>query len=425
MSELAIRATGLTKHYEIAHTAGAPAYRTLRDELAAAARNLFRPSRGPARDTLKALEDVSFDVREGEVIGVIGRNGAGKSTLLKLLSRVTDPTAGRAEVYGRVGALLEIGTGFHPELTGHENIYLSGTVLGLRRAEISRKLRDIVEFAGVERFLDTPVKRYSSGMYMRLAFSVAAHLEPEILVVDEVLAVGDAEFQRKCLGKMSDVSERGRAVLFVSHTMAAIQQLCNRVIVLDRGRVAFDGATDEGIQLYMRLTAGNRATEMAGREDRRGNQSLRFTRVEFFDGDGTPVGVALSGRDLLIRFHYEADQPIAEADVNVAFNIRSRHGVILGNLNTLDSGFVRQPVHRRGYFECRWPRFNLRVGRYDCALFCSINGEIADWMQHAFELEAEDGDYYGTGRLIGRDQGDVLIDHTWASHDEEPAHAAP
>ncbi len=419
MSELAIRAAGLTKEYVISHAEPVSAYRTLRDDLLTIAKTTFRRRGASATDTIRALDDVSFDIEEGEVVGIIGRNGAGKSTLLKLLSRITDPTSGQAEVFGRVGALLEIGTGFHPELTGHENIYLSGTVLGLRRAEISKKLQDIVEFAEIGPFLETPVKRYSSGMYMRLAFSVAAHLEPEILVVDEVLAVGDGEFQRKCLGKMSAVSQRGRTVLFVSHNMAAIEQLCTRVIVLDRGGVAFDGPTEQGIQHYLALSAGTSTVDLAERRDRRGSQKLRFTKIEFLDVQGDPVRVALSGRDLLIRFHYAAADRVDEAEVNIAFNVRSRHGIIVANLNSVDSGFSRQPVFSQGFFECRWPRFNLRSGQYVCALFCSINGEIADWLQHAFEIEAEDGDYFGTGRLISREQGDVLIDHAWSSGRED------
>ncbi|HUP59022.1 MAG TPA: ABC transporter ATP-binding protein [Thermoanaerobaculia bacterium] len=417
MSELAIRAVDLHKAYSITRAETLSSYRTLREDLHSILRGALRRGSGATREIVKALDGVSFDVSEGEVVGIIGRNGAGKSTLLKLLSRVTDPTAGHAEVYGRVGALLEVGTGFHPELTGHENIYLSATILGLRRAEITRKLAEIVEFAEIGPFLETPVKRYSSGMYMRLAFSVAAHLDPEILVVDEVLAVGDAEFQRKCLGKMNAVSQRGRTVLFVSHNMAAIQQLCGRVIVLDKGRVGFDGPTEEGVLHYMGISAAVAETDLAGRRDRRGTQRLRFRRVELLDAGGEPVTVALSGRDLVIRLHYEADAALDHADVNVAFNVRSPNGTLIANLNTTDSGGLRQPVYRSGYFECRWPRFNLRAGAYDCALYCAINGEVVDWLQNAFRIDVDDGDFYGTGRLVTRDQGDVLIDYSWTSGD--------
>ncbi len=252
MSEYAVRAENLGKQYRI----GAEINRmpTLRDSIADVFAMPLRLARGqlrPATEIIWALRGVSFEVRRGQVMGVIGRNGAGKSTLLKILSRVTEPSEGYAEISGRVGSLLEVGTGFHPELTGRENIFLNGAVLGMKRAEILAKFDEIVEFAGVSKFIDTPVKRYSSGMYLRLAFSVAAHLEPEILVVDEVLAVGDAEFQRKCLGKMSDVAQAGRTVLFVSHDMSAILRLTEHAIVLDKGRVAHSAPTREAVDFYM------------------------------------------------------------------------------------------------------------------------------------------------------------------------------
>jgi homopolymeric O-antigen transport system ATP-binding protein len=253
MSAVAIRAEGLAKRFRLGKR---ESYRSLRDTLAGMARAPFRAlarrGRGDREaETLWALRDVSFTVGHGEVVGIIGRNGAGKSTLLKVLSRITEPTAGRAEVHGRVGSLLEVGTGFHPELTGRENVYLNGAILGMRKAEIDRKFDEIVAFAELERFLDTAVKHYSSGMYMRLAFAVAAHLEPEILLVDEVLAVGDLAFQTKCLKKMQDVSAAGRTVLFVSHNMGAIQRLCPRALLLDEGHLVVDGPTDEVIRAYV------------------------------------------------------------------------------------------------------------------------------------------------------------------------------
>ncbi len=257
MTDLAIRVEALGKQYRIG---SAPErYRTLRDSLARAAaaparllKNAFNGSdMGADADTIWALQDISFDVHKGQLLGVIGRNGAGKSTLLKILSRVTEPTCGYAEIHGRVGSLLEVGTGFHPELTGRENIFLNGAILGMKRAEIERKFDEIVDFSEVAKFIDTPVKRYSSGMYLRLAFAVAAHLEPEILVVDEVLAVGDAEFQRKCLGKMSDVAQEGRTVLFVSHNMSAILRLTEEAIVLDKGRMALRAPSPAAVDFYM------------------------------------------------------------------------------------------------------------------------------------------------------------------------------
>ena len=267
MSDIAISVKSLSKQYHI--SAKQKAYRTLRDTLADAFVSPFRRTRRLLRgqasaaaeldETFWALQDVSFEVRHGEVVGIIGRNGAGKSTLLKILSRITEPTEGYADIHGRVGSLLEVGTGFHPELTGRENIYLNGSILGMRKGEIDCKFDEIVAFAEVERFIDTPVKHYSSGMYLRLAFAVAAYLEPEILLVDEVLAVGDARFQKKCLNKMQDVGQHGRTVLFVSHNMPAITRLCERVILLDEGRVLQDGPSYQVVRTYLNSGLGTSA----------------------------------------------------------------------------------------------------------------------------------------------------------------------
>jgi lipopolysaccharide transport system ATP-binding protein len=260
MSDFAIKAEGLGKKYFLRHQAAGRQYVALRDVLTDKAKSLFSPGKGASgnRNTIEefwALKDVSFEIKQGEAVGIIGRNGAGKSTLLKLLSRITEPTKGRIRLRGRVASLLEVGTGFHPELTGRENIFLNGAVLGMARAEIKKKFDEIVAFAEVEKFLDTPVKRYSSGMYMRLAFAVAAHLEQEILIVDEVLAVGDLEFQKKCLGKMEDVSKGGRTVLFVSHNMEAVRRMCPRGIVLNQGRVEMVGSIKEAIDCYLKQKA--------------------------------------------------------------------------------------------------------------------------------------------------------------------------
>ncbi len=261
MSDVVIRAEGLGKRYLIGHETERESYVVLRDVLARSARRFVKSASDMMRgrqlvvgneiEEFWAFKDVDFEIRRGEVVGVIGRNGAGKSTLLKVLSRITEPTTGRVEIRGRVASLLEVGTGFHPELTGRENIFLNGAILGMTRVEIKRKFDEIVAFAEVEKFLDTPVKRYSSGMYVRLAFAVAAHLEPEILIVDEVLAVGDAEFQKKCLGKMKDVAGHGRTVLFVSHNMAAIRKLCSRAALFERGRLIIDGNVETSLTQYL------------------------------------------------------------------------------------------------------------------------------------------------------------------------------
>ena len=276
-SDIAISVRGLSKSYTIARNE--EKHVTLAETALAWAKN---PLCRPKTETFWALKDVDFDVRKGDVVGIIGRNGAGKSTLLKILSRITEPTAGEIDLYGRVGSLLEVGTGFHPELTGRENIYLNGAILGMRRSEISRQFDAIVDFAGTEKFLDTPVKHYSSGMYVRLAFAVAAHLNPEILIVDEVLAVGDAEFQKKCLGKMGEVaSQQGRTVLFVSHNMQSISCLCSRAIVFEHGGVSFAGSTGEGIATYLkRFTSTPPST---ARRRRPGTGEYRFITVDVKD----------------------------------------------------------------------------------------------------------------------------------------------
>jgi lipopolysaccharide transport system ATP-binding protein len=334
---------------------------------------------------------------------------------LKILSRITEPTEGYAEVRGRVGSLLEVGTGFHPELTGRENIYLNGAILGMRKAEIDKKFDEIVAFAEVEKFIDTPVKHYSSGMYVRLAFAVAAHLEPEILLVDEVLAVGDAAFQKKCLGKMEDVAKEGRTVLFVSHNMAAVQQLCQRGLVLDEGKVSFAGAIQDAIYNYISNVQIEARTDLAERKDRIGSQWLKFTKVAFYDSEGNELRQVMSGQDVYIRLYYQSERQKRNASVLVAFNVRNSQGYLLANLNSVDTGQHNLEIYHKGYFECRWPKFNLRSGIYNCTLFCSVDGEIVDWIRNAFTIDVEDGNYYGTGKLIERQQGEILIDHSWRS----------
>ncbi len=358
-----------------------------------------------------ALKDVNFEIRRGEAVGIIGRNGAGKSTLLKVLSRITEPSAGRVTIKGRVASLLEVGTGFHPELTGRENIYLNGAILGMTRAEIERKFDEIVAFAEVEKFLDTPVKRYSSGMYVRLAFAVAAHLEPEILVVDEVLAVGDAAFQKKCLGKMGDVAKEGRTVLFVSHNMAAVQNLCQHGLVLNAGTVVFWGDIRNAVDYYVQDVGAVQTVSLAERRDRQGSQWLKFTAVGLFDAAGNELRQVLSGQDIFMRFYYVCENAMNTAAVNIAFNVSSSQGYLLANLNSLDVNKSDMELYRAGYIQCAWPQFNLRSGLYDCALFCAVNGEVVDWLQSAFTIQVEDGDFFGTGRMIGREQGDVLVSY--------------
>ena len=426
MSDIVIKAENLGKKYVIGHQAKNVRYLALRDVLMHNARTLWNKTKDLAQgkpiiqgDTMEevwALKDVRFEIHRGEAVGIIGPNGAGKSTLLKILSRITEPSTGRVTIKGRVASLLEVGTGFHPELSGRENIYLNGTILGMTRAEINSKIDEIVAFAEVEKYLDTPVKRYSSGMYMRLAFAVAAHLEPEILVVDEVLSVGDAQFQKKCMGKMGEVAREGRTVLFVSHNMAAVQQLCQSGIVLNDGKLNFHGKIGYAVRSYINdVKITLLGSDLVKRMDRKGSQWLKFTKVTIYDSVGNELQQVMSGQDVLIQLHYESERELHNVSVLVAFNVRNSQGFLLANLNSADSGYNLLNIYFKGYFECRWPKFNLRSGSYDCNLFCSINGEIVDWIPSAFNINVEDGNYYGSGKLIERGQGDVLINHSWAS----------
>jgi lipopolysaccharide transport system ATP-binding protein len=315
-SDSAIDASGVAKRYRLGER---ESYRALRDVLAGVFTTPLRRPHRQSVEELWALDDISFSVERGEVLGLIGANGAGKSTLLKVLSRITEPTRGRVVLRGRVGSLLEVGTGFHPELTGRENITLNGTILGMRRAEIGRRFDEIVEFAGVEKFLDTPVKRYSSGMQVRLAFAVAAHLEPEILLVDEVLAVGDAEFQQKCLGKMKDVTREGRTVVFVSHNLAAVRSLCPRALVLEKGRLVFDGDTDDAVHRYLGHVGdvGDAVVEadelrLHVVKERLYSDEPFFdcTRVSVLDEDGIPCSTFRSDEPITIAVEYRVHRPV-------------------------------------------------------------------------------------------------------------------
>jgi len=358
MSEIAIRADGLSKLYRIGRR---ERYYTLRDAIAHSFTVpfwRFRNGRQPAANespappvfnphsairnspSIWALKDVSFEIRHGDVVGIIGRNGAGKSTLLKILSQITEPTEGEARVHGRVGSLLEVGTGFHPELTGRENIYLNGAILGMKKKEIERKFDEIVAFAEVEKFLDTPVKHYSSGMYMRLAFSVAAHLEPEILLVDEVLAVGDAAFQKKCLGKMHDVSVGGRTVLFVSHNMRAIRALCPKSIFLHEGRLQFDGTSETAITQYLRYldpyrqNTGSVEVELSDHSHKA--ERMRFLRVSFRTAEGEPCERIAYRQPFVARVEADVREPIK--DCRLGMGIDTADGFRITTIYNTDCG---------------------------------------------------------------------------------------
>jgi lipopolysaccharide transport system ATP-binding protein len=363
------------------------------------------------KDAFLALNKVSFTLDRGEVLGIIGRNGAGKSTLLKILSRITYPTSGEAILRGRVGSLLEVGTGFHPELTGRENIYLNGAILGMRRAEIDSKLDEIINFAEVEKFIDTPVKRYSSGMYVRLAFAVAAQLEPDILLVDEVLAVGDTAFQKKCLGKMKDVSESGRTVLFVSHNMAAVQSLCTRAIVLYRGEKAFDGSQADAVDYYQREVYEKlRKQNLATRKDRQGNRRAMITEFWYEDAAGNVVNHLRCGSDAYICFRFECFESIRNAEF--AFSIHSDIGQGLIRCSTRHMGF-EIPIFEKGerVIRCRLRHLPLIRGLYTIALILWASGEIVDYVGAAGEMYVEEGDFFGTGDVD--DHSPFLMMEEW------------
>jgi lipopolysaccharide transport system ATP-binding protein len=351
-----------------------------------------------APDTLWALRDVSFEVAEGEVLGVIGRNGAGKSTLLKILSRITEPTSGRAVIHGRVSSLLEVGTGFHPELTGRENVYLNGTILGMTKREIDRKFAEIVDFSGVEKFLDTPIKRYSSGMTVRLAFAVAAHLEPEILIVDEVLAVGDAEFQKKCIGKMRDVARGGRTVLFVSHNLAALGALCQRGIVLSAGMKAFEGPVEDALRFYSRNT-GARSTNsrLTLRRDRAGSGVLRFTDVTVSSASDDPEHIAMDD-DIVITLRYEVDSPIA--NWIAGFHVVDKHGVVVYRVTTLDTYGNLPRASAPGELACTLLAPRLMPGEYSLTLLAYNSGRgLLDQVDTAVTFDVAARDVYGTANV--------------------------
>ncbi|HKP14945.1 MAG TPA: ABC transporter ATP-binding protein [Gemmatimonadaceae bacterium] len=399
----AIRAMGLGKRYELGRTLRRD--RTLRESVVESVGELMRTIRRGGAQTddreLWALRDASFEIAEGEAVGLIGANGAGKSTLLKLLSRVTTPTTGRAEIHGRVGSLLEVGTGFHPDLTGRENVFLNGAILGMRGWEIERKFDEIVAFAEVERFLDTPVKRYSSGMYLRLAFAVAAHLEPEVLLVDEVLAVGDAAFQRKCLGKMGDVAASGRTVVFVSHNMDAVMRLCTRALLLEDGRVAESGPSAVVVAGYLaRGGTGAPPAQWIELADapRRGSGEARFARVRYEIPD-EPGRVPRPGGP--VRFDIDIESPVAQTVASVAVVLRSQTGVMLLVADIIERGVPMTLAPGRNAIRFDIGALNLTSGTYGVTLWMShAIGKPIDEVT-AFDVEVLDDASRGLGASAG------------------------
>ena len=411
-----IRVHDLSKQYELGGLSHS--YSTFRETIMEMARKPLRSLRQNGKTpTLWALKNVDFEVEPGEVLGIIGRNGAGKSTLLKILSRITEPTTGRVELYGRVASLLEVGTGFHPELTGRENIFLNGSLLGMVRHEIASKFDEIVEFAEVKKFIDTPVKRYSSGMYVRLAFAVAAHLEPEILVVDEVLAVGDSAFQKKCLGRMREVAVAGRTVLFVSHNMAAVSALCTKAMVLRQGEVEFPkGSVQEAVQTYLAQVSDITKTKLAARTDRQGSGKIRVTDFKCCDSQGNELEFLSTGQEVNFRIYYTsaASNP---GSVTVAIGITSQVGAFVSMLSNELAGDDFQTLGKEGYFVCRIKKLPLAPGSYTANLIIRSNEIIQDWIQEAVTLTVEPGDFYGTGRMPPQSHSGVLLEQEWSLSD--------
>ncbi len=423
--DVVIRAEGLGKKYIIGHETKRERYTALRDVAAKSVRNVVNRVadvargralvRGAATEEFWALKDVSFKIKRGEVLGIIGRNGAGKSTLLKILSRITEPTEGRVTIEGHVASLLEVGTGFHPELTGRENIYLNGAILGMSRAEIKRKFDEIVDFSGVEKFIDTPVKRYSSGMQVRLGFSVAAHLEPEILIVDEVLAVGDAEFQRKCLGKMSEVAGGGRTVIFVSHNSGAVRALCERAILVKDGRIQNDGKVADVLQVYADIGAGHRLTGGdLGNLARKGEGKVRFRRIAFFDQNGVPINKPATGNTLNIALQFDGSHTERRPSrVGIAFY--NAMDALLFHCACEASLSTPLQVGAGDSVNCRIPRLPLTVGQYKIGLFLERDGILEDWLQEFVTINVADGNYFGPGPNVhpSWEGKTVLVDNEW------------
>lgn len=418
MTAAAIQIENVGKVYQLGASLRG-SYRTLRDSIGDAAKKLASVGRSPSvqyNESFWAVKDVSFDVHPGEVIGIIGRNGAGKSTLLKILSRITEPTTGSVALRGRVGSLLEVGTGFHHELTGRENIYLNGAILGMSRREIAARFDAIVDFAGIERFLDTPVKRYSSGMFVRLAFAVASHLEPEVLIVDEVLAVGDAAFQQKCLNRMGEVSRSGRTVLLVSHNMASIMNLCQRVAVLERGELDYIGDTEDGVRHYLQrsATSAGSSVDLTSHPNRRTGCTALLGNVSLKNSLGVPSDQYLCGEPLVIEVELADFAP--PGDYHVAVGVDDTLGQRLWTAATYLTDTFAGPDRAMRRFQCRIDELHLAPGRYALSFNAGPREWVwKDFVEQAVWLDVHASDYYGNGRLPKSEWGALLVRSHWTA----------
>lgn len=405
-----IQVNNVSKQYRLGQTRQ---HTMLREAIVNFCRNPFK--RQDQKNIFSALTDISFSVSQGEVVGIIGANGAGKSTLLKVLSRITYPTSGSMKVKGRVASLLEVGTGFHEELTGRENIFLNGSILGMKKKEIIAKMDDIVAFAGVDKFLDTPIKRYSSGMWLRLGFAVAAHLNPDVLLVDEVLAVGDMEFQKKCLNAMDSMRGGGRTVLFVSHNMAAIENLCSRAIWIDKGRLRMDGEPKHVISQYLSTfaTAQQAGLTLDG-VNRRGTGEARLTRIEYLDANGQPMNVVRTGDRLFVRMHYKVNGPVNYP--HFGLEIFTDLGTKVTELNTWTAGMdVPQTLRGEGSVTVEVDSLNLLPARYYMTFWiASIGKPDYDRLDNSLVLDVEASDFYKSGRGMDNRFGLVCMPSRWS-----------
>lgn len=415
MSDLMIRVEGLAKKYKLG---SADAYQSSLRELATKAitapGSLWRANPEEEKGDFWALRDVSFELRRGEVAGIIGRNGAGKSTLLKVLSRITAPTKGRAEIYGRLGSLLEVGTGFHPELSGRDNIFLNGAILGMRRHEIERKFDDIVAFAEIDQFVDTPVKRYSSGMYVRLAFSVAAHLDTEILLVDEVLAVGDTNFQKKCLAKMDSIAQDGRTIIFISHSMPLMQTLCTKGLMLSNGVIEYQGEIGGAIARYLRQLEDNTSYSLLERVDRRGAGAIKL--ASFAAHGITPDTPLITGQPASFCFQLAGSTPAPQ----LYFKIFDHLGAPVTHLTSARPSPDDRTEKANGHaFRCDIPELPLIGGRYRIEATLWNDGELQDHMTAVAFIDVESGVWRGRAPLDDQGSGAILMPHSWVI--ERPA----
>jgi lipopolysaccharide transport system ATP-binding protein len=436
MSNTVIRVENLSKKYLLDHhQQGRSNYKSIRESLTNGISSFGKKilnsggnkTFNPSQEEFWALKDVSFEIKQGDRVGIIGRNGAGKSTLLKVLSRITEPTNGKIGIRGRIASLLEVGTGFHPELSGRENIFLNGAILGMSRSEIQRKFDEIVDFAEVEKFLDTPVKRYSSGMYVRLAFAVAAHLEPEILIVDEVLAVGDVQFQKKCLGKMEVVGKEGRTVLFVSHTMSAIQALCDRGIVLQSGKVLLDGSTDKAIDTYLETgCAIAQAIPIKQRKDRSGSGKIKVVDIRIMDSKRVQVSSIQSGGDYCFEIDCfnQTDTKLSNVVLSLDIFDERDNIVLLFRTNFTNEAISMDPG--LSCVRCQIQDLPITLGIYRTSIFAShADQEILDYVKDASSFVVEGGDFFGTGSSGLPSHCKILTKVGWSWSMKHEAHVSP